>query len=245
MKKIFISLKPKLFHLIFLPLYFIFALLFKKQIIMTVCPFKDKKYKDISLYYDTGDFVRARTLSFVAEMIYERNICGHVAEAGVYRGDFARRISQVFNDRKIFLYDTFEGFDASETEREVNNLYTNRKTLNKYNNFKNTNIDIVLDKMYNKDLCVIRKGIFPNSAENDKDNKFAFVSIDLDLSESILAALRFFYPRLTTGGYIFLHDYNHSDFSGVQEAVKLFEQENGSICKVPLADCFGTIVLTK
>lgn len=74
---------------------------------------------------------------------------------------------------------------------------------------------------------------------------FAFVSIDVDLEESIYQALDYFYPRLSFGGYIFIHDYT-SSFKGVKSAVdRCEENENRMLCKVPLCDANGTLVITK
>ena len=43
---------------------------------------------------------------------------GECAEAGVFEGDFAKWINQYFPDRKLYLFDTFEGFDMRDIEKE-------------------------------------------------------------------------------------------------------------------------------
>lgn len=75
---------------------------------------------------------------------------------------------------------------------------------------------------------------------------YAFVSIDVDFEISILAGMRYFYPRLASGGVIFVHDYNNRFLEGVKQAIKSFEEEMG-LClrKVPLADEGGTLVILK
>ena len=71
------------------------------------------------------------------------------------------------------------------------------------------------------------------------------MSVDLDFESSIYEWLAYFYPRLESGGYIFVHDYN-SDLRGVERAVDRFECEKQvSLCKVPLCDANGTLVITK
>lgn len=47
-----------------------------------------------------------------------KNISSSVAEAGVFRGEFAKYINQFFPDRKLYLYDTFEGFNASDMKND-------------------------------------------------------------------------------------------------------------------------------
>ena len=79
-----------------------------------------------------------------------------------------------------------------------------------------------------------------------KSKKYAFVSIDVDFEESIYSGLEFFYPRLSNGGYIFLHDYNSAFLHGVKNAVRRYESDNGiRIIKVPIADRAGTLIITK
>ncbi len=68
----------------------------------------------------------------------------------------------------------------------------------------------------------------------------------MDFEQSILAGLRYFYPALEKGGYIFVHDYNNSVCVGVEKAVMRYEQEIGQcICKVLICDISGTLVITK
>ena len=69
--------------------------------------------------------------------------------------------------------------------------------------------------------------------------------MDVDFEESIYEGIKYFYPRLSQGGYIFIHDYNSSLF-GVEKAVDRFEEEiNGVLAKVPLCDANGTLIITK
>ena len=43
---------------------------------------------------------------------------GSVAECGVYKGEFASVINRCFYDRKLYLFDIFEGFDLRDVETE-------------------------------------------------------------------------------------------------------------------------------
>ena len=76
--------------------------------------------------------------------------------------------------------------------------------------------------------------------------RFALVSLDVDLEESTLAGLRWFYPRLNACGYLLLHDYNAPRLPGVKKALLRYEAERGQrIPAVPLCDVNGTLVLCK
>ena len=56
--------------------------------------------------------------------------------------------------------------------------------------------------MAHPDNCIVKQGFFPETA-TDVEDTFCFVSIDTDLYEPIYQGLKFFYPKLEKGGYIF------------------------------------------
>ena len=191
--------------------------------------------------YTSTDYVRIKCFELVAREIVRRKIPGAVAEAGVFRGEFAQHINAIFPDRTLYLCDSFEGFQGEEAANEIKKGNATKAFVDAYND---TSIDIVMQKMKHSDKVVIRKGFFPKTMY-DIDEKFAFVSLDMDFEESIYDGLKYFYPLLSSGGYIFIHDYNSSLY-GVGEAVDKYEADCGTILpKVPLCDANGTLVLTK
>lgn len=192
------------------------------------------------LYQD--DYVRVRTLIMVAKEICENNVEGDVAEFGVFRGDFAKNINIAFPDRKLWLFDTFGGFDSQEADKELKKGTVNNSYICA---FQNTNEAIVMDKMEHPENVIIKKGVFPGTT-NLVETKFSFVSIDVDLEESTFAGLEYFYPRLSVGGFIFIHDYNYGYFDAVKKAVQKYELDHGvRLIKVPLCDYDGTVVIAK
>ena len=68
----------------------------------------------------------------------------------------------------------------------------------------------------------IHKGVFPDSAQSIQEVKFSFVHLDADLYKSTIDSLRFFYPRLISGGIILIHDF-HTD--GIKKAISEFISE--------------------
>jgi O-methyltransferase len=105
-------------------------------------------------------------------------------------------------------------------------------------------VEEVLKRMPAPDRCVIRKGFFPQTAAGLENTRFSFVSIDTDLYAPILAGLSFFYPRLSAGGYIFVHDYNNDLFPGAKLAVRKFATQN-AVSFVPITDRYGTAVFSR
>jgi O-methyltransferase len=89
----------------------------------------------------------------------------------------------------------------------------------------------------------VREGIFPETATGLEDETFAFVHLDADLYQSTLDGLNFFYPRLSPGGCIIVHDYNHN-WEGVTKAVDEFS-ETIPECFVEMPDMYGSVVLVK
>lgn len=91
---------------------------------------------------------------------------------------------------------------------------------------------------------VIRKGYFPATAEG-VEARFALVSLDADLYAPTLSGLRWFYPRMVSGGVILLHDYENQRFPGVKRAVEAFEAEQGRTLLLPVGDLHGSVMLIR
>ena len=189
------------------------------------------------------DYFRFRSFELMVNEIKKYNIEGATAEVGVYRGGFSKLINTKFPDKKLYLFDTFESFSENEFSDEVDAGYCDKAFLGI---FKNTSEEEVLGIMPHPENCIIRKGFFPETAIGLENERYAFVSIDVDLEKSILEGLRYFYPKLNEGGSIFLHDYNNYFLEGVKKAVDRFEEEIGKrLIKVPFADEGGTLVICK
>jgi len=189
-------------------------------------------------YVFDWDIIRSSSLELVSIEVNDKKIKGNVAELGVYRGEFAEKINKAFPDRKLYLFDTFEGFNEKDVEIETLLNFSKKR-----HNFSQTNEEIVLQKMKFRENCIIRKGYFPETA-NGIEDIFAFVSIDTDLYTPIYNGLKYFYPRLANGGYIFVHDYNEGLYPGVKEAVKKYCEEEG-ITFFPLSDLGGSAIIMK
>ena len=184
------------------------------------------------------DYIRLSTLELVSNQIEVSNLSGAVAELGVYKGKFARYINQYFPNRKLYLFDTFKGFDEVDIKTEQSNKFSHGDQ-----DFSNTSVKNVLAIMPHPNQCIIKEGFFPETA-NGLEEKFAFVSIDTDLYDPIYNGLQYFDPRLVKGGYIFIHDFNNDAYLGAKQAVIKFCTEN-NISFVPLPDSCGSAIITK
>ena len=78
--------------------------------------------------------------------------------------------------------------------------------------------------------------INPDSAEGINE-KFCFVSLDMDLYKPTLEGLRFFYPLMVQGGIIIVHDYFTQSYKSVNAAIEQFLREIGEvIIPFPIGD---------
>lgn len=165
---------------------------------------------------------RIKALALASKQIYINQVKGCVAEAGVYQGDFAQYINVLFPDKKLYLFDTFHGFESGQVDNATDNMEQTKQWIE---DLKDTTIDIVLKKMsYGKEV-IIKQGLFPKTAENINE-KFAFVNLDMDLYKPTYEGLLFFWERMNPGGYIFVHDFDNWD--GIRAAVVRFCKEKNT-----------------
>ena len=181
---------------------------------------------------------RIAYLRLCTDQIKERGIDGACAEVGVYKGEFAKYINRFMPDRKLYLFDTFKGFgnqNILDIEKQKSSLALD--------DFCDTTIKEVLKKMKFPEKCMVCEGYFPQTAENIED-KFALVSLDADLYEPILSGLKYFYPKLAKGGYIFVHDFGGYRWPGVKMAVNEYCKQH-NIPIVPILDRCLSVIITK
>ncbi len=136
---------------------------------------------------------------------------GAAAELGVYRGGTARVIARCHPNRRVFLFDTFEGVPERITE-----------SLDGHNvgDFGDTSPEQVKGFLANCPNAVIYPGLFPDTVDEIVEAaRFAFVHLDCDLYTSILDGISFFYPRLEVGGVILFDDYEWQPCAGVTKAL--------------------------
>ncbi|MCU1242318.1 MAG: hypothetical protein JWO71_3044 [Candidatus Acidoferrum typicum] len=144
--------------------------------------------------FSSADPVRLGTLALAIERLKTESIPGAMAEIGVWRGATSKFLHSAAPSRKLYLFDTFQGF-ANGDER-----------------FRDTSVDFVKNLLGNPANVEFRVGLFPYTAVGLESEQFSLVMYDADLFEPAAAALEFFYPRLLSGGYFFLHDFNNKEY---------------------------------
>lgn len=183
-------------------------------------------------YMDLQIKARERFLSDFASIVYKRKMQGNVAEAGVFQGDFAKVINKNFPDRKLYLFDTFEGFDDRDIVYEKKYNFSGEKR----GHLNITSENIVLEKMTYPQNCIVKKGYFPETAK-EIDDRFCFVNLDMDLYKPTLEGLLFFWDKMETGGIILVHDYFSDAYKGIESAVEDFAVKvNDAVQVFPIGD---------
>jgi hypothetical protein len=88
-------------------------------------------------------------------------------------------------------------------------------------------------------------GYFPTTTSHIPANlEFALVHLDADLYQPILSGLEYFYPRLSVGGFMIIHDYLSNAWPGVKKAVDEFlSQRPEKLIRIP--DKSGTVAFRR
>lgn len=154
---------------------------------------------------------------------------GAMAEVGVFEGGSARMICEAKGDTTFHLFDTFEGLPpASEHDATAH--------LNKTNLYA-CSLESVKQYLQRYPNLFLHKGLFPDSATRvPEDEAFSFAHFDVDLYESTLGCLEYFYPKMIPGGVILSHDY--SILAGVRKAFSEFlDDKPEMLIELPSTQC--------
>jgi O-methyltransferase len=135
----------------------------------------------------------------------------------------------------LYLFDTFEGFDARDTEFEK---------AKGYSCFDAGYLNISSEEKVRKALphpekAIFRKGYFPETAAGI-DDEFVFANLDFDLYKPTIAGLEFFWARLVPGGAMLVHDFTTDKTKGVRAACYEFSDRHG-VGVAPIGDRISVV----
>jgi len=161
---------------------------------------------------------------FIYSMVQKtEKIDGDIVEVGAYRGGSAKLIYKATINKSMHLFDTFEGLpDLSRHDAPEQFCKGSYPAL--FEDVKNYLRDCPNISLY--------KGLFPATANPIRNKRFSFVHLDVDIYESTLNCLDFFYSRMSRGGAIISHDYAGS--KGVRKAFNEFFEDKPEIIIEPL-----------
>lgn len=166
---------------------------------------------------------------------------GSIAELGVYQGSTARLIAETKGDKKLFLLDTFSGMP--------NDKISDKKDTWELNTHRDTSLSHVKNYLSQYPRVIYIDGTFPDSLDASenllaiREETFCLVNLDVDLYQSTLDALEFFFPRLVKGGRLISHNYNQKGSPGgrtpgVREAfIEYFKDKEHKIIEIAETQC--------
>ena len=144
------------------------------------------------------------------------HVPGDFWECGVYKGGTAAMLAEILKtsstDKKLYLFDTFEGMPETDPNFDWH----------KRGDFCDTSLDAVAGSIGAVDRCVFKKGRIPETFSGLDDAKIAFAHIDVDIYHAIKDCLEFIWPRLSRGGFIVSDDYGFVTCAGARAAVDEF-----------------------
>jgi len=199
---------------------------------MQAPPFDPAAHESIVGY---RDYHRYATIALALRRIERESIPGALAEAGVYQGYASRFIHRLAPQRHYYLFDTFSGFDASDLESGVG----------EDPRFRDTSLEAVLRTIGDTRNIEPRKGRVPETFAGLESERFAFVLLDMDLYRPTLSALEFFYPRLSPGAYLMVHDFHNpeSDWACSRAVEEFMAGKPEGI--IEIADMWGSVIFRK
>jgi O-methyltransferase len=144
------------------------------------------------------------------------HIGGDIWECGVYKGGTAAMMAAVLKERnpskRLYLFDTFEGMPETDPQKDWH----------KKGDFLDTTVEAVTSYVGYDGLCIVRKGLIPDTFVGLESAQIALAHIDVDVYKSVLDCTSFIWSRLSFGGFIVFDDYGFPTCPGARAAVDEF-----------------------
>ena len=183
---------------------------------------------------------RMYSLYKAVNYILENNIPGDFVECGVWKGGSALLIAKMLADknivdRKVILYDTYEGM-SEPTEQDKNTVGQSATSLLKessieiqdsiwcYSSFEEVKNNLSLSKLLPECIIMIKGKVEDTIPVQLPTNSISLLRLDTDWYESTKHELNYLYPLLNQNGVIIIDDYGH--WEGCRKAVDEYVLNN-------------------
>ena len=189
--------------------------------------------------YTMTSQARVANLERAVRYIVENNIGGDFVECGVGAGGSMMAVAFVLRslgieDRRLLLYDTFEGMarptaeDISILGKPATRKYE-RKTKDGECTWHNFPLDDVRANMartqYPSEITFFHKGLVQDTLPLNDSSEIALLRLDTNLYESTVVECAQLIPKLKSGGVLIIDDYFR--WLGQQKAVDEYLQGAG------------------
>lgn len=204
---------------------------------------------DVMSLFDLSEELSFKTAALrkISRRLDELGVEGAIADLGAYRGDVSWQMNAMMPERKLYLFDTFTGYDARDIAKEqelgLSNARTGEYSLS-INELEHLN-ERILGRMPYADMVELRSGWFPETAFELEDERYALVHIDTGLYAPTFSGIQYFFPRMSKGGVILVSGYTDGKSQAVCHAVRDLEAKYGAFLITPLCDIDGTIMIVR
>ncbi len=175
---------------------------------------------------DTGSWKggqpRFRVYTACWAALQARDVPGDYVECGVNRGGMARAQMELLDfessKKSYWLVDTYRGFPE-----EQKSLVSQGMAADFYDECYE---DVVKTFAPFPNARIVR-GMVPEILPEVKASQICYLSLDMNCAEPELAALRFFWSRLSPGALVLMDDYAYKGFERQKTALDEFAREKG------------------
>jgi hypothetical protein len=165
------------------------------------------------------------------QYVIQNKIPGDLVECGVWRGGGMKLAAQALlalgaTDRRLFLYDTFEGMTEPDPTVDVDS--SGNKAVNDWTEIQRRGVkwssasieevrEVIAGSGYPMDKVVLVKGPVENTIPGTVPDRISLLRLDTDWYSSTKHEIEHLYPRLSVHGVLILDDYGH--YRGARRAV--------------------------
>lgn len=173
---------------------------------------------------------------------------GDFVECGVNRGFLSSAIMQQLNwdthGRQFYLMDTFQGIDLKYlSDVEIKGGVLDRNNSDIAKGFYTQNLNEVKTNFSEWKNTTMVVGSIPDTLPQVKSDKIAFVHIDMNCTEPEVAALEYFWNKMSTGAIVLLDDYAYFGFHPQKEGMDAWASKHDvAIASLPTGQ--GLIIKT-
>jgi len=224
-------------------------------------PLLDQTEPFMSISNFAGEFTmtnmdRLQGLFIAVNYVVDNNIEGDFVECGVWRGGSSMAAALTFinrkqTDRKIWMYDTYEGMaETTEHDRDKNGFLASEilKRSDKSNprsyfciaSYEEVEANMKSTRYPMKNIQFI-KGNVEETLLKEIPDKISILRLDTDYYTSTKAELEILYDKLVPGGVLILDDYGH--WQGARKAVDDYFDIKGKKPLFSFLDYAGVIAI--
>jgi hypothetical protein len=140
------------------------------------------------------------------------NLEGDIVECGVWRGGMSIFLSYVFQDKNIWVCDSYEGFQPIENAKHQ---YDKERHTQHYTHGATGPLGISLEEVQShfknygledQDRIKFLKGFVKDTLPTSGIEKISLLRVDVDAYSATLETLEELYPKVTPGGMIIFDD---------------------------------------